>query len=64
MQIAFFFRIRHFPIETTKEGELLIGKLKFKNLIDIVEYYKEKPLFFSEHKEPINLGNPFRSSKS
>ena len=27
--------------------------------MDIVAYYQENPLFYSEHKEPITLGSPF-----
>ena len=53
---CFIFRIRHFPIEATDDNELAIGKLTFPNLMEIVNYYKDKPLFFSERKEPICLG--------
>ncbi|XP_065055357.1 SH3 and PX domain-containing protein 2B-like isoform X1 [Rhopilema esculentum] len=60
LSVKYCYRIRHFPIETTTGGNLLIGKLTFQNLIDVVSYYKENPLFYSEHKEPITLGNAFK----
>ena len=54
-RFCFITRIRHFPIEATDDNKLAIGKLTFPNLMEIVTYYKEKPLFFSERKEPIYL---------
>lgn len=62
LSVKYCYRIRHFPIEATNDGKLLIGKLKFGNLIDIVNYYMENPLFYSEHKEPITLGQAFKVS--
>jgi len=62
LSVKYCYRIRHFPIETVGDGKLLIGKLTFLNLIDIVSYYKENPLFYSEHKEPITLGEAFHAS--
>lgn len=64
MHVFIFFRIRHFPIEATKNGQsLAIGKLTFPNLMDIVDYYQKNPLFFSEHKEPITLGKHFTKDR-
>lgn len=61
--IILFYRIRHFPIEAVQNGVLLIGKLNFPNLMDIVDYYQKNPLFYSEHKEPIKLGNSFSKDR-
>ena len=66
MTYSFLFnRIRHFPIEASNgNGKLLIGKLSFSNLMDIVDYYQKNPLFYSEHKEPISLGNAFAKDRT
>lgn len=32
--------------------------------MDIVDYYQKNPLFYSEHKEPISLGNAFTKDKT
>eukprot|EP00111_Clytia_hemisphaerica_P024394 TCONS_00071974-protein len=59
LSVKYCYRIRHFPIEAVDGGKLLIGKLSFNNLMDIVIYYQKNPLFYSEHKEPISLGSAF-----
>ena len=32
--------------------------------MDIVDYYQKNPLFYSEHKEPISLGNAFAKDRT
>ena len=54
------FRIRHFPIELTPSGRYVIGKHAFDGLTEIVTFYKTHALFYTQNKEPVNLGESFR----
>ena len=56
----FFVRIRHFPIELTPSGRYVIGKHAFDGLTEIVTFYKQNALFYTQYKEPVSLGDSFR----
>ena len=58
--LLFFFRIRHFPIELTPSGRYVIGKHAFDGLTEIVTFYKQNALFYTQYKEPVSLGDSFR----
>lgn len=53
-------KIRHFPIELTPSGRYVIGKHAFDGLTEIVTFYKTHALFYTQNKEPVNLGESFR----
>lgn len=53
-------RIRHFPIELTPSGRYVIGKHAFDGLTEIVTFYKQNALFYTQNKQPISLGDSFR----
>ncbi|CAH3157894.1 unnamed protein product [Porites lobata] len=53
-------RIRHFPIELTPSGRYVIGKHAFDGLTEIVTFYKQNALFYTQYKEPVSLGDSFR----
>lgn len=53
-------RIRHFPIELTPSGRYVIGKHAFDGLTEIVTFYKQNALFYTQYKEPVRLGDSFR----
>ena len=55
-----FSRIRHFPIELTPSGRYVIGKHAFDGLTEIVTFYKQNALFYTQYKEPVSLGDSFR----
>lgn len=51
-------RVRHFPIKLTEDNRFYIGQHKFKNLIQIIQYYQKNSLFFNENGNPVSLGIP------
>lgn len=53
-------RIRHFPIELTPSGRYVIGKHAFDGLTEIVTFYKQNALFYTQNKNPVTLGDSFR----
>ena len=57
---VYFSRIRHFPIELTPSGRYVIGKHAFDGLTEIVTFYKQNALFYTQYKEPVSLGDSFR----
>ena len=58
--LDFFCRIRHFPIELTPSGRYVIGKHAFDGLTEIVTFYKQNALFYTQNKNPVTLGDSFR----
>ncbi|XP_068747551.1 uncharacterized protein [Montipora capricornis] len=60
LSVKYAGRIRHFPIELTPSGRYVIGKHAFDGLTEIVTFYKQNALFYTQNKNPITLGDSFR----
>ena len=51
-------RVKHFVIEKKGPEKLNIGRHDFRDLFEVISYYRRKPLFYDEAHQTVSLGNP------